>query len=130
MVTFDEADVLRFHPAAVCFLKDIALGILLLPVFVGWYFLGRALIGIFTTRYEVTNRRVMVTRGLLSVHRSEIRISNIQAVDVYQSFFQRILGIGTVIICAAASNGLEIRMTDIADPLMVADSINLLWKNR
>ena len=129
-MTFDETDVLRFHPAKVCFLKDIVLGILLLPVFVGWYFLGRALIGVFTTKYEVTNRRVMVTRGLLSVHRSEILISNIQAVDVYQSFFQRILGIGTVTICAAASNGLEIRMTDIADPLMVADSINLLWINR
>ena len=124
MAAFDETEVMRFRPSMVCFLKDIALGVLLLPVFVGWYFLGRALIGIFSTKYVVTNRRVMVTRGLLSVHRSEIRISNIQAVDVYQSFFHRILGTGTVIICAAASNGLEIRMADIADPLMVADSIN------
>lgn len=124
MAAFDETEVMCFRPSMVCFLKDIALGVLLLPVFVGWYFLGRALIGIFSTKYVVTNRRVMVTRGLLSVHRSEIRISNIQAVDVYQSFFHRILGIGTVIICAAASNGLEIRMADIADPLMVADSIN------
>lgn len=130
MVTFDETEVLRFHPAKVYFLKDFALGVLLLPIFVGWYFLGRALVGIFSAKYVVTTKRVIATRGLLSVCRSEIRISDIQTVDVYQSFFQRILGIGTVIICAAASNGLEIRMTDIADPLMVADSINLLWINR
>mgnify|MGYP003292410288 CR=1 FL=1 len=124
MVTFDETEVLRFHPAKVYFLKDFALGVLLLPIFVGWYFLGRALVGIFSAKYVVTTKRVIATRGLLSVCRSEIRISDIQTVDVYQSFSQRILGIGTVAVYSAVPNGVGIRMTGISNPLNVVESIN------
>jgi uncharacterized membrane protein YdbT with pleckstrin-like domain len=49
-----------------------------------------------TTVYAVTNRRVIVQRGILGKDFDEIPVTQVRGVDVHQSFGQRILGYGTV----------------------------------
>ncbi|HEY1198878.1 MAG TPA: PH domain-containing protein [Thermoplasmata archaeon] len=49
-----------------------------------------------TTVYAVTNRRVIVQKGILGKGFDEIPVTQVRGVDVHQSFGQRILGYGTV----------------------------------
>jgi membrane protein YdbS with pleckstrin-like domain len=49
-----------------------------------------------TTVYAVTNRRVIVQRGILGKNFDEIPVTQVRGVDIHQSFGQRILGYGSV----------------------------------
>ena len=48
------------------------------------------------TVYAVTSRRVIVQKGILGRDFDEIPVLQVRGVDVHQSFFQRVLGYGTV----------------------------------
>ncbi len=48
------------------------------------------------TVYAVTNRRVIVQRGILGRDFDQIPITQVRGVDVHQTFAQRLLGYGTV----------------------------------
>jgi membrane protein YdbS with pleckstrin-like domain len=48
------------------------------------------------TVYAVTNRRVIVQKGILGRDFDEIPVIQVRGVDVHQSFGQRILGYGTI----------------------------------
>jgi uncharacterized membrane protein YdbT with pleckstrin-like domain len=58
------------------------------------------------TVYAVTNRRVIVQRGILSKDFDEIPVSQVRGVDVHQSFGQRILGYGTVRVSSEGGSSL------------------------
>ncbi|MGD0588835.1 MAG: PH domain-containing protein [Thermoplasmata archaeon] len=49
-----------------------------------------------TTVYAVTNRRVIVQKGILGKDFDEIPVTQVRGVDVHQRFGQRILGYGSV----------------------------------
>jgi membrane protein YdbS with pleckstrin-like domain len=49
-----------------------------------------------STVYAVTNRRVIVQKGILGRDFDQIPVLQVRGVDVHQSFLQRILGYGTV----------------------------------
>ena len=49
-----------------------------------------------TTRYRVTDRRIQIRTGLVSRNESSANLSRVQNVNVAQSAFQRMLGIGDV----------------------------------
>ncbi len=59
------------------------------------WILERALRWIRTV-YAVTSHRVIVQTGILGKDFHEIPVTQVRGVDVHQSFFQRILGYGTV----------------------------------
>jgi uncharacterized membrane protein YdbT with pleckstrin-like domain len=67
----------------------VAGGIFVIVLIVGW--LRR-----ITTRYTISNHRIYVRRGILSRNIDQTRIERLQDVSTSQSFFDRILGIGTV----------------------------------
>ena len=71
--------VWRSHPAKMSHLKDFVLGIILLPILVGLYFLCRAFINIYSTEYSITTKTIAVKTGLFSVRKTEIRIADIIA---------------------------------------------------
>jgi hypothetical protein len=48
------------------------------------------------TVYAVTSHRVIVQKGILGKDFHEIPVTQVRGVDVHQSFFQRMLGYGTV----------------------------------
>jgi len=58
------------------------------------------------TVYAVTNRRVIVQRGILSRDFDEIPVLQVRGVDVHQSVGDRILGFGTVRVSSEGSSRL------------------------
>jgi uncharacterized membrane protein YdbT with pleckstrin-like domain len=66
-----------------------AIGAFLILVLIGW--LKR-----IATDYMITDRRLIIRRGILSRHIDQTRVDRVQNVTSNQSFLQRILRVGTV----------------------------------
>jgi len=58
------------------------------------------------TIYAVTNRRVIIQKGILGKDFDEIPVTQVRGVDVHQSFGQRILGYGTVRVSSEGGSSL------------------------
>jgi len=58
------------------------------------------------TVYAVTNRRVIIQKGIFSKDFDEIPVTQVRGVDVHQSFGQRILGYGTVRVSSEGGSSL------------------------
>ena len=58
------------------------------------------------TIYAVTNRRVIIQKGILSKDFDEIPVNQVRGVDVHQSFGQRLLGYGTVRVSSEGGSSL------------------------
>ncbi|HLK42307.1 MAG TPA: PH domain-containing protein [Thermoleophilia bacterium] len=71
-----------------------------------------------TTRYALTDRRIYIKVGLLSRTERSTNLDRIQNVEVAQSLFQRLLGIGSVEWATAGSDGADadFTFTGIEDP--------------
>ena len=78
------------------------------------------------TRYRITNRRIVVTRGLIAKDQNEIWIKDMRNANLIQSAWQRIIGIGDILIGTAATADTEIRLVGIRRPQAVVNQINLL----
>ncbi len=65
-------------------------------VFLGLLRLAVRYVRWIRTVYAVTSRRVIVQKGILGRDFDEIPVTQVRGVDVHQTFFQRMLGYGTV----------------------------------
>lgn len=91
------------------------LAVLLVPVAVGilillWWFLMCK-----STRLEVIGNDIVLTRGLLSKDTTEVDIARIRSVNVYQSFFNRMFGVGDIKIYTAGDEP-EIEVSGVPNP--------------
>jgi phage FluMu protein Com/membrane protein YdbS with pleckstrin-like domain len=73
---------------------------------------------------EVTTRRSILRRGLLSKATSEVRHEDIRNFQITQSFLERILGVGTIGISSAGQDEVEIVMRDVPNPAALRASID------
>ena len=94
----------------------VTLGILLLIVVVGLFFLIAAWIRVRSTEIAITNKRVIVKFGFVKRDTVEINLDKVEALRVEQGFFGRMLNFGTVFISGAGTSVAPIK--DIADPLV------------
>ena len=90
------------------------LGIIILII---WYIKVKAV------RLTVTNQRIEVKRGILRKNTTEIHMSDVRNIRTNQSFFQRIFGVGKIIISSAATGGVEIKVKGIKSPEKVKKMI-------
>ena len=98
------------------------------------FFLGWVLIGIFvfiaryiekwTTERALTNKRLIIKRGLISRKTEEISCNRIEEVNLSQTIIQRILGSGDILIRGVGAG--EIFLRNIDDPIGVQKKINQL----
>lgn len=65
---------------------------------------------------EITNKRTVYRKGLLSRATSEVVHDNIRNVQVTQSFWQRLWGVGTLGLSSSGQDGIEIEIGDIPNP--------------
>jgi len=91
------------------------LAILLIPVAVGilillWWFLQCK-----STKLEFAGNDLVLEKGLLSKERMELDVRRIRSVNVYQSFFNRIFGVGKISIYTAGDSP-EIEVAGLPDP--------------
>ena len=77
-------------------------------------FLGRLIVRA-TTEFAVTDRRVIVKRGIISLHTVEMNEDKVESVDVDQSLLGRLFGFGTITVRGTGGSLEPIRM--ISDPL-------------
>ena len=96
-------------------------------VFLGWLLVGIYLfvsmyIEKWTTERALTNRRLVIKRGLISRQTEEISFNRIEEVNLNQSMLQRILGSGDIRVTGTGSG--EVIMKNIDAPLRVQKKIN------
>jgi uncharacterized membrane protein YdbT with pleckstrin-like domain len=83
------------------------LGIVILIV---WYLKVKAI------KLTITNQRVILKKGLLSKHTSEIEHNDIKNIQVNQGFVQRMLGAGNLSVSSAGTGAVEINVKGIKNP--------------
>ena len=95
-------------------------------------FLGWLIVGIFifismyiekwTTERALTNKRLVIKRGLISRQTEEMSFNRIEEVNLNQSILQRLLGSGNIRVTGTGSG--EVVMKNIDDPLTVQKKLN------
>jgi hypothetical protein len=73
---------------------------------------------------EITNKRSVMRRGLLSKATSEVVHDNIRNVQVTQTFWQRLWRVGELGLSSSGQDGIEIQIQDIPDPERVRKIID------
>ena len=94
----------------------IVLGLLLLVVVIGLFFLVGAWVRVHSTELAITNKRVIAKFGFIKRHTVEINLEKVEALRVEQSFWGRMLNFGTILI--SGTGGSIEPIPSIADPLV------------
>lgn len=76
-------------------------------------------------RLEITTKRTIERRGLFSKSTTEVMHADIRNFQLSQSFWQRMLNVGTIGISSAANEDVEIVMKDVPKPEEVRKMIDL-----
>jgi membrane protein YdbS with pleckstrin-like domain len=84
--------------------------------------LGARLISWQTTHFVVTNERLVFRSGILAKHSRDIPLDKINDLESRQTFFERMLGAGDLLIESAGERGLQ-TFSDIPHPDAVQQEI-------
>ena len=76
------------------------------------------------TRYVITTERLHIRRGILARKTQETRVQRVQNVNTEQSFFERIMQVGTVDFDTAGSDDSEFRFIGVGDPEDVVRAVD------
>jgi uncharacterized membrane protein YdbT with pleckstrin-like domain len=76
------------------------------------------------TKLTVTDRRTILRTGILSKNTDELQHGHVRHIQVSQSIFQRIFGVGRVGLSSADQGGIEIDVSGIPDPQSVRTIVN------
>jgi len=106
-------DPIRF--VVYCVLCLLLVGI---PLLIVWWLTCKA------ERLTITTLKSVQRKGLFSKHTTEVWHRDVRNVQVHQSFFQRILGVGRISVSSAGQGGLEIDFAGISNPDQVKKIID------
>ena len=73
--------------------------------------------------WSVTSDRIIERRGVLATNRREMELADIRSVEVSQRLLQRMLGLGDVTIASAASADSIVRLSHVAKPGHIAETV-------
>jgi hypothetical protein len=100
-----------------------------------WPGVGAAVLGLLgfiiwvvwthTISLEITNKRTIERKGLFSRFTSEVRHQDIRNIQVTQSLFDRLMGVGRIGISSAGQDEIEIVADDIPSPHRLREVIDL-----
>ena len=76
------------------------------------------------THYLVTTERLRIRRGILSRRVQQTQLERVQNVNTDQSFFERVLQIGTVDFDTAGTEDSDFTFRGIADPEQVVTAVD------
>jgi uncharacterized membrane protein YdbT with pleckstrin-like domain len=99
-----------------------------LAVLVGAVVLGLVIVvGLIkrqATRYVITSERLHIRHGILAKRTQETRVQRVQNVNTQQSFFERIMQVGTVDFDTAGTDDSEFRFVGVANPEEVVRAVD------
>ena len=78
------------------------------------------------TKYELTEEKILITTGILSLKEEEIKLYRILDVTLKMNFFQRIFGVGTIHCCSSDKTSGEFDILDVKNPKKVKELISSL----
>lgn len=78
--------------------------------------LAKGWIARVATLYTVTDRRLIIRRGILARKERAAHIDRVQNVNLTQSFFDRLFGVGTLDFDTAGTEDSDFKFIGIADP--------------
>jgi uncharacterized membrane protein YdbT with pleckstrin-like domain len=82
------------------------------------------------TELTVTDERVSLRKGILSKFTNDVYLTDIRNVQIYQSFWQRVFGVGSVAISSAGHEGIEIDIKGIPAPEKIKAIIDTHRRDR
>lgn len=83
-----------------------------------------------TTKYTITNLRVIAESGIISKSTTAVRISDIRAVRMDRGLLQKMFNLASIIIATAATAGAEIIMIGIPEWERVVYVLNTYARSR
>lgn len=96
-----------------------------------WLILGLLLLGLpFLGRQRITlsSERITITQGFWTRLRDDIEVFRIRDVVVRQSLWQRLLGVGDILVKAMEGRSEEEHvLRGVADPVAVSETIRDVW---
>jgi uncharacterized membrane protein YdbT with pleckstrin-like domain len=72
-------------------------------------------------KYAITSRRVIVRHGLVSINEQTARLERVQDLTLHQSLFDRMFGVGRLLIDTAGSEGGALEFKALDDPASVRE---------
>jgi uncharacterized membrane protein YdbT with pleckstrin-like domain len=75
-------------------------------------------------KYTITERRVFVRHGLISVNEQTARLERVQDLTLRQSLFDRVFGVGTLAIDTAGSEGGALEFKALRSPAEVRELLD------
>lgn len=85
--------------------------------------LGWALLETIFWKYTITDRRIFVRHGLLSVTEETARLGRVQDITLRQSVFDRVFGVGTLSIDTAGTEGGALDFRGLHRPAEVGELV-------
>ena len=76
------------------------------------------------TRYALSEDRLFLKRGFLNVHQDEVVLYRVRDLRVSQSLWQRIFGVGTVMVVSTDKSIPELVLKNIRQPNEVKELIH------
>jgi uncharacterized membrane protein YdbT with pleckstrin-like domain len=80
-------------------------------------------------KYTITNRRVFVRHGLISVNEQTARLERVQDVTLRQTLFDRLFGVGRLAIDTAGSEGGALEFKALVEPTHVREVLDAAVRN-
>ncbi|HXV58304.1 MAG TPA: PH domain-containing protein [Gaiellaceae bacterium] len=98
--------------------------VLLVAVVIAVATVAWALLETIRWKYTVTERRVFVRHGLISVNEQTARLERVQDLTLRQSLFDRLFGVGTLKIDTAGSEGGALEFKALRSPAEVRELLD------
>ena len=119
-VTLYDENPSMFRNRPVEFIVTVVLCLILVGfvIFLVWWMRCKG------TQLTITSERTRLRKGILSKSITEVWHQDVRNVQLNQTFFQRLLGVGSLGISSAGQAGLEISVSGIPDPEQVKDLID------
>ncbi len=76
------------------------------------------------TRYKLSDDRLFVSVGFLSIKDDEILLYRVRDIDTSRSIWQRIFGVGTVVVMSSDKSMPNLVLKNIKDPVFVKELIH------
>ena len=114
----DSPSMFRNHPIG------FLLCVVLCAGGVGLIILGVWYLRCCGTHMTVTNKRTTLRTGILSKNINEVFHRDVRNVRLRQSFWQRILGVGSIELSSAGQSDIEISVSGMPDPNRIKSLIN------
>lgn len=119
----EEKTIQEIQPSKMNYLVWFIVGILTLIYLIGliiiiWIFIDRQ-----SKKYTITNRRIIVRRGIIAKNTDEVEIKDIKSINVRQGVIGRMFNYGDILIGSAGHAGIEINMPGVDKPHEVKELI-------